>query len=166
MNIIELYKAQLRVLWKWQGGPLALIWALRADHRRLGDRIPRRRPGSCRASTVDGFAAAIVAVILMTLFNAVIRSVLLALVAPFSLILTGVLVLVLQIVAFLVVAQWVPGVTVDGFGSALVGSFVYAIIDTILTSILGVDRGGTYYAHLIRALLVNMPRRTPTSRAW
>src|SRR5262249_19589570 len=55
-----------------------------------------------------------------------------------------------------VVAQWVPGVKVDGLATALVGSFLYAIIDTILTAILGVDRGGTYYSRLIRALLVDM----------
>ena len=77
----------------------------------------------------------------MAIFNAVVRTVLLAFVAPRSLILTGVLVLVLQVVAFLVVAQWSPGVHVDGFLTALIGSFVYAIINTILTSILGVDRG-------------------------
>jgi uncharacterized membrane protein YvlD (DUF360 family) len=154
-RVIELYKTQIRVLWNWQGGPIALLarfvltvvvsaiaflgaaWIVPGIH-------------------VNGLAAAVGAVILMTLFNAVIRSVLLALVTPFSLILTGVLVIVLQIFAFLVVAQWAPGVTVDGFGAALVGSFVYAIIDTILTSILGVDRGGTYYAHLIRALLVDI----------
>ncbi|MBV9329217.1 MAG: phage holin family protein [Chloroflexi bacterium] len=154
-QVVEVYKTQLRILWNWQGGPLALLarfvltvvvssiaflgaaWIVPGVH-------------------VTSFAAAVGAVILMTIFNAVIRSVLLALVSPFSLILTGVLVIVLQIFAFLVVAQWVPGVTVDGVGAALVGSIVYAIIDTILTSILGVDRGGSYYGHLIRALLVDI----------
>jgi uncharacterized membrane protein YvlD (DUF360 family) len=154
-TIIELYKAQLRILWTWQGGPLALLGRfvltiVVSAIAFVGAAVIV--PGI----TVDGFAAAVGAVILMTLFNAVIRSVLLALVAPYSLLLTGVLVLVLQVFAFLVVAQWVPGVRVDGVGSALVGSFVYAIIDTILTSILGVDRGGTYYAHLVRALLVKI----------
>src|SRR5262249_30425966 len=111
---------------------------------------------------VNGVAAAIVAVILVALFNAIFRSVVLALVAPFSLILTGVLVLVLQVFAFLVVAQWVPGVSVDRFGAALIGSFVYAIINTILTSTLGIDRSGSYYAQLVRALLVGIS--APTSK--
>ena len=26
MNLIELYKTQLRVMWNWKGGPLGLIW--------------------------------------------------------------------------------------------------------------------------------------------
>src|SRR4051794_18795140 len=103
-TIIELYKAQLRILWTWQGGPLALLGRfvltiVVSAIAFLGTAwiIP--------GVTVDGFAAALGAVILVTLFNAVIRSVLLALVAPYSLLLTGILVLVLQIFAFLVVAQ-------------------------------------------------------------
>jgi hypothetical protein len=63
-------------------------------------------------------------------------------------------VLVLQIVAFLVVAQWAPGVHVDGFLTALIASFVYAIINTILTSVLGVDSGGSYYGLLVQRLLI------------
>src|SRR4051794_10144817 len=155
MKIIELYRTQLRVLWNWKGGPLALI------RRFVLTIVVAAVAFSATAiilpgPTVDGAAAAIGAVILMTLFNAVIRSLVLALVAPFSLILTGILVLVFQILAFLVVAQWVPGVRVDGIATALVGSFIYAIFDTILTSILGVDQGGTYYSNLIRALLVDL----------
>ena len=43
-----------------------------------------------------------------------------------------------------------PGVQVDGFLTALIGSFVYAVFNTVLTSILGVDRGGSYYGLLIQ----------------
>ena len=90
----------------------------------------------------------------MALFNAIVRTVLLAFVAARSLVLTGILVLVLQVVAFLVVAQWSPGVHVDGFLTALFGSFVFAFINTALTAILGIDRGGSYYGLLIQSLLV------------
>ena len=38
--------------------------------------------------------------------------------------------------------------------TALVGSFVYAIINTVLTAILGVDSGGSYYGLLVQSLLV------------
>ena len=64
--------------------------------------------------TIDRPADAALAVVLMALFNAAIRPVVLVLAAQISLVLTGVLVLVLQVVAFLVVAQWAPGVNVDG----------------------------------------------------
>ena len=62
--------------------------------------------------TVDGFSSAALAVVLLSLFNAAVRPVVLALAAPVSLILVGVLVLVLQVVSFVVVVQWAPGVHV------------------------------------------------------
>jgi uncharacterized membrane protein YvlD (DUF360 family) len=153
-RLIDFYVTQVRVLRDWQGGPLALarrllitlivatisflvaVWIL----------SPRM--------TVDRPLDAAVAVILMALFNAAVRPVLLVLVAPISLVATGILVLVLQVVTFLVVAQWAPGVHVEGFLIALVGSFVYAIVNTILTSILGVDSGGSYYGMLVQRLMV------------
>ena len=158
MKIIELYKTQLQVLWTWKGGPLALIWRFvltilvaAVSFAVTAWLLPD--------ITIAGPAAAIGAVILISLFNAVIRSLVLALISPYSLILTGIAVLVLQILAFLLVSHVLPGVTVNGVGTALVGSFVYAIIDTILTSIFGVDRGGSYYGTLIRTILVKQEAR-------
>ena len=62
--------------------------------------------------------------------------------------------LLLQVAAFLVVARFVPGVSINGFWAALLGSFVYAIVDSVLTAILGIDRGGTYYGQLVQSLLL------------
>ena len=153
MRFLEIYKTQVRVLWQWKGGLPSLVWRFvetmivaAASLLITGWLLPY--------ITIDGAAAALVAVICMTLFNAVVRSVALVLVSPFSLVWTGVVVLVFQVVAFLVVAEFVPGINVNGIFGALIGSFVYAIVNTILTSILGVDRGGTFYTQLIRALLL------------
>ncbi len=153
MSLRELYATQIRVLWEWKGGPWALfkrlvLTLLVATFSFLATAwiLPR--------ITVDSFWAAAGAVILMALFNAIVRTVLLAFVAARSLILTGILVIVLQVVAFLIVAQWAPGVHVDGFVTALIGSFVFAFVNTALTSILGVDAGGSYYGLLIQTLLI------------
>jgi uncharacterized membrane protein YvlD (DUF360 family) len=153
-GLIDFYATQVRVLRHWQGGPVALvkrlvITLLVATVSFLGTvwiLDPRM--------TVDRPADAALAVILMALFNAVIRPVLLIMAAPISLVLTGILVLILQVVAFLVVAQWAPGVHISGFLVALIGSFIYAIINTVLTSVLGVDRSGSYYGMLIQRLMV------------
>ena len=152
-RLIGFYGTQLRVLWEWRGGRLALVRRLiltfvvaTISFLVTAWLMPRL--------TVDGFSSAAAAVILISLFNAIIRPVVLALAAPVSLVLVGVLVLVLQVVAFVIVAQWSPGVHVDGFGTALIASFVYAIVNTILTAILGVDRGGSYYGLLVQRLLV------------
>ena len=153
-RLLDFYATQIRVLREWQGGPVSLLKRLiitlvvatvsfLATAAILSDRM-----------TIDRPRDAALAVILMALFNAAIRPVVLVFAAQISLVLTGVLVLVLQVVAFLVVAQWAPGVHVDGFVVALIGSFIYAIINTVLTSILGVDSGGSYYGLLVQRLLV------------
>jgi uncharacterized membrane protein YvlD (DUF360 family) len=154
-RLASFYATQLRVLWEWKGGRAALLKRLVitlvvATISFLGTAwlLPRM--------IIDSPVAinATIAVILIALFSAAIRPVVLAIAAPISLILVGVLVLVLQVISFVVVAQWAPGVHVDGFGTALIGSFVYAIINTILTAILGVDSGGSYYGALVQRLLV------------
>jgi uncharacterized membrane protein YvlD (DUF360 family) len=153
-RIIGFYGEQVRVLWEWRGGRVALLKRLlitlivatvsfAATAGIMGSRF-----------VVDRVIDAVVAVILIALFNAIVRPVVLALAAPISLILVGILVLVLQVVAFLFVANYAPGVHVDGFLTALVASFLYAIINTVLTAILGIDSGGSYYGLLIQRLLV------------
>jgi len=153
-RLLDFYATQVRVLWEWQGGPISLLKRLLitlvvATVSFLGTvwiLSPRM--------TVDGARDAALAVILMALFNAAIRPVVLTLAAPISLVLTGVLVLILQVMAFLVVAQWAPGVHVDGFLTAFIGSFIFAIINTVLTSILGIDSSVSYYGLLVQRLLV------------
>jgi uncharacterized membrane protein YvlD (DUF360 family) len=153
-RLASFYATQIRVLWDWRGGRLALLRRLvitllvstvsfMATAWLLGSHM-----------SVDRLVDGALAVILIALFNAIIRPVVLALVAPISLVLVAVFVLVLQIVAFFVVANLAPGVHVDGFVWALIGSFIYAIINTVLTAILGVDRGGSYYGLLIQRLMV------------
>jgi uncharacterized membrane protein YvlD (DUF360 family) len=151
-DLLNLYRTQVRILWNWRGGPWALtkrilITVLVATVSFLA--TAWLLPGISVTRVLD----AIIAVILMGLFNVLVRPFLLALVAPRSLVLTGILVIVLQVVVFLVVVPIAPGVAVDGFVSALIGSFIYAAINTTFTAILGVDTGGSYFGLLVQNLL-------------
>jgi uncharacterized membrane protein YvlD (DUF360 family) len=162
MGLLDFYKTQLRVLWEWRGGRLALV---------------RRLIITLLVATISFLATAwvmpsievgrprdaAVAVVLMAAFNALVRPVLLAFVAPRSLILTGILVIVLQVVAFYVIAPLASGVIIDGAIAGIIGSFVYAAINTALTAILGVDRGGSYYGLLVQQLLAKRGA-TPTDK--
>src|SRR3954453_6225317 len=152
-RLLTFYATQLRVLWEWKGGRVALVKRLvitlivaTISFLATAYLLPRMR--------IDSPLEGVIAVILIALFNAAVRPVVLALAAPVSLILVGILVLVLQVVSFIVVAQLAPGVHVDSFGTALIGSFIYAIINTILTSILGIDAGGSHYGTLVQRLMV------------
>src|SRR4051812_30324145 len=101
---------------------------------------------------IDTILSGVLAVFLVGLFNALIRPVLLLFVAPRSLILTTIVVLILQVVGFYVIATISPGVHVDRISTAIIASFVYAAINTALTAILGIDSGGSYYATLVQSL--------------
>ena len=153
-NLINFYKTQVRILWEWRGGRRALLKRLVITL--LISTISLLVAGAILPGVSIGRPRdAVVAVILMALFNAIVRPVLLTFVAPRSLVLLGVLVLVLQVVTFLVIAPLANGVIVNGFFAALIASFVYAAVNTALTSILGVDRGGSYFGLLVSNLMAN-----------
>jgi uncharacterized membrane protein YvlD (DUF360 family) len=150
-RLIDLYATQVRILWDWRGGPVGLFkrLAITALVAIVSFAVTAWILPGIRVDTV---AAGILAVTLIALFNALIRPVILLFIAPRSLILTAIVVLVLQVAAFYVVATLAPGVHVDRVITAVVGSFLYAAINTALTAILGVDAGGSYYGTLVQSL--------------
>jgi uncharacterized membrane protein YvlD (DUF360 family) len=159
-RLIDFYATQARILWEWRGGPWALF-------KRLVITLLVSTVSFVLTAwllpgiSIGRFRDAVVAVILMALFNAVIRPVLLTFVASRSLLLLGVLVLLLQVLTFLVIAPLAQGVQVDGFFSALIGSFVFAAFNTLLTAIFGVDRDGSYFGLLVSSLMAK--RSAPAS---
>jgi uncharacterized membrane protein YvlD (DUF360 family) len=152
MNLKDLYSTQLRLLWEWRGGRKALL-------KRLVITLVVATISFAATAwllpnvSTDRVLDAVIVVIVMAILNAVVRPLVLAIVAPRSLILTAISVLVLQVLVFMVAANIVPGVHVGGLFPALIGSFVYAIINTILTAILGVDSGDSFYGLLIQNML-------------
>src|SRR4051794_39782046 len=150
---LNLYRTQFRVLRHWQGGPAALIWRLvlvlllSAVAFAITDWID---PGI----HTNGVIGALEIVVVMAVLNAVVRPLLLFLVAPHSLPLTGVAVLGAQIVVFYLAAELAPDVHVDNVASAVIGSFLYAIVNAVLTAALGVDSGDSFYSLLIQQMLM------------
>jgi uncharacterized membrane protein YvlD (DUF360 family) len=152
-SVIDFYKTQVRILWEWQGGPWALV------KRLLITLVVSAIAFYVTAwllpnITVDRFLSGVAVVVLMALLNAVVRPFVLSIVAPRSLILTAISVLLMQILVFLIACNVVPGVTIGGFVPALFGSFIYAIINTALTGILGIDSGDSFYGSLIQRMLI------------
>ncbi len=151
-RLVNLYATQIRILWEWRGGPWALV-------KRLVVTLVVATVSLILTAailpgvTIGRILDAAIAVVLMALFNAIIRPVLLTLVAPRSLVLLGVLVIVLQVLTFLIIVPIAPGVEVNGFLTALVGSFIYAGFNTVLTALLGVDRGGSFFGLLVSNLM-------------
>ena len=88
-RLLGFYETQLRVLWEWRGGRVALLKRLLITLV-VATISFLATAGIFRSwSRSTGSSDAVVAVILIALFNAAIRPVILALAAPVSLILVG-----------------------------------------------------------------------------
>ena len=102
-ELFDVYATQVRLLWQWRGGPVALV------KRGVLTFLVATVSFGITAAIVPGIevssiGAAALAVIFIGVFNALVRPVLLAVVAPWSLIAMGIVVIILQIVSFFVVA--------------------------------------------------------------
>ena len=85
---------------------------------------------------VAGFGTALVAALVLGLVNALIRPVLVVLTLPITLVTLGLFILVINALMFGLVAYFVESFTVNGFGSALLGALVYAVIAWALSALL------------------------------
>ena len=150
-DLFDVYATQARLIWDWRGGPASLV------KRGVLTFVVATFSFAVTAAIVpgieiDSILSAALAVILVGLFNALVRPVLLAIVAPWSLVAMGILVIVMQIVSFFVIAQLSPGVHVSRPSIAFVGSIVYTIINMTLISLFGIDRGGSYFGALVQMM--------------
>ena len=100
-------------------------------------------------------------IVVMALLNAAVRPVMLAFVAPRSLVLTGIAVLLLQALVFMAAVNAVDGPESAGLLASFIGSLVYAIINTVLVAILAIDSGDSFYGLLVQQLLLK--RAAPPS---
>jgi putative membrane protein len=77
---------------------------------------------------VDGFVTALVAALVLGFVNTLIRPVLVLLTLPVTLLTLGLFIFVINGLLFWTVANLLQGFHVAGFGSAVLGAIVYALI--------------------------------------
>lgn len=78
--------------------------------------------------TIENFWAAMIAAIVIALINAVIKPVLILLTLPINIMTLGIFTLIINAVLFMFAAYLVPGIEVNGFISALIGSILLSIL--------------------------------------
>lgn len=86
---------------------------------------------------VTGFWGAVVAAIVLGVVNAVIRPILLLLSLPLTIVTLGLFAFVINALLFWFVGHLNIGLVVSGFGAALVGSIVLAIVSWVLSALVG-----------------------------
>jgi putative membrane protein len=78
---------------------------------------------------VQGWGSALVGAIVLGFVNAVVRPLMVLLTLPFTILTFGLFLLVVNAFMLWLVAALVPGIRVQGFGSALLGSLVLTLLN-------------------------------------
>jgi putative membrane protein len=82
---------------------------------------------------VQGLVALLIAALVIGLINAIIRPILLVLTIPITVLTLGLFLFILNAALFYLAAWVVPGFVIAGFGWALLGSLVMAVVGFILS---------------------------------
>ena len=82
--------------------------------------------------TVAGFRAALVAALVLGLFNALVRPLLVILTLPVTVITLGLFLLVINALMFWAAAGVLDGFHVAGFGAAVIGSVIYSLCGMVI----------------------------------
>lgn len=89
---------------------------------------------------VDGFATALVAALVLGFVNTLVRPVLILLTLPVTLVTLCLFIFVINGLLFWMVANFLEGFHVAGFGSAVLGAIVYAVISWAASALVFGDR--------------------------
>lgn len=85
---------------------------------------------------VAGFAAALVAALVIGLVNMFIRPILVLLTLPITLLTLGLFILVINGVLFYFVADWIDGFDVTTLRAGIIGALVYSVLSWLLSALL------------------------------
>ena len=86
--------------------------------------------------SVQSFASAMIAALVLGLFNAVLRPLLVVLTLPVTLLTLGLFIFIINGLMFWLVANMVGGFAVAGFWSAVGGAIIYSVISWGLSALL------------------------------
>ncbi|TRX03586.1 phage holin family protein [Candidatus Methylobacter oryzae] len=85
-----------------------------------------------RGVQVEGWGAALIGAIVLGLVNAIVRPLMVILTLPFTIFSFGLFLLVINALMLWLVAALVPGIRIQGFISALVGSLVLTLLNLVV----------------------------------
>lgn len=92
-----------------------------------------------RGFSVEGFEAAAVAAIILSVLNLTVRPILKLLSLPISCLTFGLFTLVINALMMLLAGELVVGFSVGGFWNAFIASIIYAVISTMLNALFNKD---------------------------
>lgn len=84
---------------------------------------------------VSGFYAALISAVILGLFNAIVKPILVLLTLPITILTLGLFTLVINAVLIWFVASFIEGFSVDGFVTALIGGVILWVISWFTNAI-------------------------------
>ena len=85
---------------------------------------------------VSGFGRALIAALVIGLFNSILRPILVVLTLPVTVVTLGLFLFVINALMFWAAASLLDGFHVNGFGAALLGSLIYSVFGLVIDSAL------------------------------
>lgn len=85
---------------------------------------------------VSSFAAALIAAAVLGALNMVVRPILVLLTLPVTLVTLGLFLFIVNALMFWAAASLVTGLSVKGFGAALIGSLIYSVLQLAIDFVL------------------------------
>jgi len=82
--------------------------------------------------TVTSFGAAMIAALVLGLLNALLRPLLVLLTLPVTVVTLGLFLFVINALMFYFAAELLSGMSVAGFGAALIGSLIYSLCGMVI----------------------------------
>jgi uncharacterized membrane protein YvlD (DUF360 family) len=154
-RIVGFYRLQIEVVRAWRPSDGSrvrrLLATLVVSVLSLGGAV-WLTPGVSLAHGAPIIGSLFLAALVLGVLNALVRPLLLVLFAGISVIAVVIATLVFQIVSFLVLPAFVHDLHVSGITAALVASFAYAIVNTILVAIFSITSDDSYWATLLQQL--------------
>ena len=98
-------------------------------------------PDLIGAIHVHNLMTALVAAVIISLLNAIIRPVLVVLTLPITFLSLGFFYLVINALLFWLAASLVPGFEIGSFWAAMAGAIIYSILTWLVDLAIGKDRG-------------------------
>lgn len=81
---------------------------------------------------LGSFTAALVAVLIIGLINALLKPILMLLTLPVTILTLGLFTFIVNALLFLLAGSVTTGFQVHGFGAALIGSILFSVVSTLL----------------------------------
>jgi len=85
-----------------------------------------------RGVQVEGWGAALIGAIVLGLVNAIVRPLMILFTLPLTILSFGLFLLVINALMLWLMAALVPGIRVQGFGPAFVGSLVLTLLNVVV----------------------------------